>query len=567
MKAEQTMEVDATGLTEKQKKRNRFMYGPGTFGRDMVYTLVSTYLMFYLTEVVNIASWQVVAITAVMVVCRVFDALNDPFMGTIVDNTKSIWGKFKPWMAFGMFSSCGLTILIFTDFGLQGAAYVAMFAVLYLLWGVCFTTNDISYWSMMPALSEDQKEREKIGSIARICASVGMFAVVVGITPITNALGAALGDMKSGYTVFAMMVVFIMLAFQCFTIFGVKEPKILIPHQRTTLKEMFKAIGKNDQLLWTAISMVLFMMGYCTTTSFGQYYFKYVYGDENMYTYFAIVLGVSQLAALVAFPFLTKKFTRRQLFLGAMILIFAGYIVFFFSPANMIPIGIGGVMIFLGQACMQMLMLMFLTDCVEYGEWKLHKRNESVNFSLQSLINKMGGAIGSGILGMTIVIVGITDTTEVGSLSESNLWTLKVFMMIIPLIFIIIAFVLYMVKFKLNEKRYAEILDELKVRRVTDAVANGRMTQEEADVALEKIESERKEAALAKENEARAKAAKKAAKLNKSAKNDTADDSSQVDNNADDTADDGLIENAESDTTASEAKDADSINDETKSEE
>jgi len=101
----------------------------------------------------------------------------------IVDNTKTKYGKFKPWIAFGAFVSGIITILLFTDFGLTGTAFIVVFGILYLLWGITYTTNDIPYWSMLPALSMDQKEREKIGSFAKICANVGLFTVVAGIVP------------------------------------------------------------------------------------------------------------------------------------------------------------------------------------------------------------------------------------------------------------------------------------------------------------------------------------------------------------------------------------------------
>jgi len=149
-------------------------------------------------------------LTSIILFARVFDALNDPIMGLIVDNTFTKYGKFKPWIAFGALVSGIFTILIFTDFGLSHGAYIAAFAVFYLCWGMSFTSNDIPYWSMLPSLSMDQKEREKIGAIARICGNLGMFSVVVGIVPITEMLGNSLGSMQRGYFAFAVIIVAIM---------------------------------------------------------------------------------------------------------------------------------------------------------------------------------------------------------------------------------------------------------------------------------------------------------------------------------------------------------------------
>lgn len=326
--------VPSDGLTTKDRHRNRFMFGLGTLGRDMVYTLVSMYLMFYLTDIFQVTNTELIAITVIMIVLRVFDALNDPIMGTVVDNTRTKWGKYKPWMTFGMFAAGSVAILLFTDFGIRGAGFIALFAVLYFFWGIFFTTNDTSYWGMMPSLTDDQKEREKIGSIARICANIGLFSVVALITPITTALGNLLGSATAGYTLYAGILVGIMWLMQLFTLIWVKEPKLTTVQPRTGLGDMFRALFKNDQLLVIAISMALFMIGYCTTTSFGQYYFKYVYGDEGMYSVFAVILGVSQITALVVFPFLTKKFNRKTLFIAGVVGVAVGYITFFFMPAN-----------------------------------------------------------------------------------------------------------------------------------------------------------------------------------------------------------------------------------------
>ncbi|MDD3921106.1 MAG: glycoside-pentoside-hexuronide (GPH):cation symporter, partial [Eubacteriales bacterium] len=307
--------------------RNRITFGLGTVGRDMLYSLVSMYLIFYLTDILCLPDSTLWWITGIMLAARIFDALNDPIMGVIVDNTKTKFGKFKPWIAFGALTSGVFTILLFTDFGLTGAGYVAMFAVIYLFWGMTFTTNDIAYWSMLPALSTDQHNREKIGAFARICANVGLFAVVAGIVPITEAIGAAVGSMKLAYTIFSIIIVVILWIGQSVTLIGTKEPRgVFKQEEHTTLKGMVTAIFKNDQLLYTAIAMALFMIGYDTTTSFGLYYFKYVFDNEAMYSVFAVILGVSQIAALAVFPVFSKRYTRKQLYAAGTVLVVIGYI-------------------------------------------------------------------------------------------------------------------------------------------------------------------------------------------------------------------------------------------------
>ena len=457
--------------------RNKLCFGLGTVGRDAVYTLISMYLITYLTEVVGLSNLHLGIIGGLMVFFRVFDALNDPIMGTIVDNTKTKWGKFKPWILFGMLASGVFTILLFHNFNIPGGWYIVLFAVCYLLWGMAYTTNDISYWSLMPAISKDQKVREGIGAIARICANVGMFAVVLLYTMVPTLFPWL--NARNAYLLFAVILVLLMWAFQSVTLLGVKEDRSELERQEhTSLKGMLHALIKNDQLMITAISMALFMIGYCTTTSFGVYYFKYAYKDEGTYMLFAAVLGVAQLTALSIFPLFSKKFTRKQLYFGSMVAVVSAYIVFFLSFEWLPLIVISGLVLFFAQAFIQLLMLLFLADAVEYGEWKLGKRNESVSFAVQPFINKLGGAIGTGVLTITLIISGINDISNTvagmtpedavqfinANTPDSAVWIMKIAMMILPLLCILAGFIVYYKKFKIDEKMYAQIVSDLKAR-------------------------------------------------------------------------------------------------------
>lgn len=440
--------------------RNRWTFGVGTLGRDMVYALVSLYLIFFLTEVLNAsdtfmwwAGWLILA-------ARLFDAVMDIVMGSIVDNTRSRWGHYKPWILAGALASSVCTLLLFTDLGLPDAAYVAVFALLYLLWGLTWTMNDIPYWSLLPALTLDQQQRERIGAIAKIFSTIGLFSVVVAILPVTKALG----DNTRAWLLFTAGVVVIMLAGQAITLVGVREPQLAVEQPKVTLRELGSVVVGNDQLLWTAISMVLFMTGYVTTTSFGTYFFKYAYRDEGMYTPFGAVLGVAQLTGFLIFPLFRRRFSRRALYTAATALIVAGYVLFFFSPMNMIWIGIAGLMLFVGQAFVVLLMLVFITDCIEYGHWKLGRRNAAVTFALQPFINKVGAALATQIVSVVVIVSGINSAASPDDVSAGGLLLMRMAMLVLPLILIVTGYLIYRVKYRIDETFYARIVQELKER-------------------------------------------------------------------------------------------------------
>jgi melibiose permease/lactose/raffinose/galactose permease len=443
-------------------RRNKWTFGIGTVGRDMVYTLVGIYLLYYLTEVLKVASPELLWISSLMLVARLFDAVADILMGAVVDNTRTRWGQYKPWIAIGVVASAIFTSLLFTDFHASGSALVIGFAVIYLLWSLSWTANDIPYWSMMPALTLDQKQRERFGAVAKIFATVGLFLVVVSVLPVTKALAVTFGD-TGAWTVFALVVVVVMMAGQAVTLFGVKEPKIVTNQERTGLKELGRAVFGNDQLLWTAVAMVLFMTGYMTTVTFGTYYFKYVYGDEAMYSPFGAVLVASQLLGYAIFPAFSRRFSRRTLFSAAIALILVGYLIFFFSPTHIAFVAVSGLLIFVGDSFVTLLMLVFLTDTIEYGQWKLGRRSGAVTFSLQPFVNKVGAALGTQVVAVAIVVAG-ANPDRPADISAGGLLTIKIGMLVIPPILIVISYLIYRAKYRIDEAFHAQMVAELKER-------------------------------------------------------------------------------------------------------
>lgn len=442
---------------------DRWGYGLGTLGRDMLAALVSTYLMFYLTDVLLISGRELLVLTGVIVFMRFFDAVNDPVMGIIVDNTKSRWGKFKPWIAAGAIAWAVAGVLMFTDWGLRGWGFVVIFTVTYIAFEISYTINDIAYWGMLPSVTRDQREREKVGAVARICANIGLFAVVVGIVPLTAWMGGMLGSTQKAWFVLAIAVAVLMLVFQSLTLLFAHE-RIPTSDDATPLRELFRVIFRNDQLLWVTLGMVLFMTGYITTTSLGLYYFKYVYGSEDMYPIFALILGVTQLVSLALLPAVSKVLSRRGLHLVATGMIAAGYAVFWFSGTSPLLVAVAGVLIFAGQAAIQLLLVMFIADSVEYGEWKLGRRNESVTFSLQPFVYKSSNALASGAVGVTLVLSGVDVATSAAEVTASGATVVKLAMLALPAILTLISWAILRATYKLDEATYARIIADLEAR-------------------------------------------------------------------------------------------------------
>ena len=179
-------------LHQKISGRTRWSFGLGCIGRDAAYTLVSTFIMTYLTLAVGLSDWQLMVVGGIMVAARIWDAVNDPMMGTIIDNTHTRWGKFKPYILSGALLNSVFIVLLFTDFGLSEVWFLVVFGITYVMWGMTYTMNDISYWSMLPSLTVNPKERERATSLARIGANIGLFLITALVPMITQ-----MGDMRA----------------------------------------------------------------------------------------------------------------------------------------------------------------------------------------------------------------------------------------------------------------------------------------------------------------------------------------------------------------------------------
>ena len=440
------------------EQRNHLCFGLGTIGRDMFYAFEANTLLFFLSDVLTLPIWVFAAASMILSVMRIFDALNDPITGLVIDNIRSPWGKFKPAILVGGVLSALCALVLFAGIG-EGWTFVIIFGLAYLLWDITYGVNDIGYWTLLPVLSSDQKQREKTGAFARICANIGMYIVMLAWQPITSALG----NTKQAWFMLAVVISILYLLGLLFPLLGVKERRVAMEQQESTsVRQMMHALFKNDQLMWTTLSMALFMVGYCTTVNFAIYYMKYVFGNEGLYVVLVGVVGVSQLGTLTVYPAVARRMTRRSMYTMATALVVLGYLLFTLADNSLLLVVLSAMLVFVGQAFIQTLMLMFLADTVEYGHWKLGKRNEAVTFSVQPLINKIGGALATGMVSLTLILSGIkVDGGTADAIGAQGQLILKIAMLAVPLAMIVIGYIVYLKKYRISESFYKQILTDL----------------------------------------------------------------------------------------------------------
>ncbi len=456
----------------KFTKKQTAAYGIGAIGKDMVYALSASFVMYYYQDILGLPATFV---GTILMIARVFDAVNDPFMGVLVAKTNTRWGRFRPWLFSGTVLNAFVLYALFAAPNLQGTGLMVYFAVIYILWGVTYTMMDIPYWSMIPAVTDNAKDRESLSVVGRTCAGVGNALITVGTVMAVKMLGG--GVERTGFRNFALIVAALFIIAEVILCLAVKEQKTE-NMETTSVKEMFSALFKNDQAMTTVITIVLINCALYITSNLIIYFFKYDLGGANWqgnYTLFTTVGGGSQiLGMMLLYPALRKKMSNTDIFKLCLKMAMLGYALILLIcmtglAHNMILLCLCGLLVFMANGMLTVLTTVFLSSSVDYGELKTGQRQESVIFSMQTFVVKAASGVAVFITGLGLDLIGLvgnSDTTgEIAQQSTSTLMGLRLLMTILPIAGLVAAMFVFVRKFILTDEKVSEIESELRQRR------------------------------------------------------------------------------------------------------
>ena len=463
----------------KGQMKSRLSYAAGAFGNDVFYATLSTYfIMFVTTHLFNTGdpkqnSHYVLLITNIISILRILEVFIDPLIGNMIDNTNTKYGKFKPWVVGGGIISSITLLLLFTDLGglnkTNPFLYLVLFGIIYLIMDVFYSIKDIGFWSMLPALSLDSHEREKMATFARIGSTIGANIVGVAIMPIvlffsmTNSSGS--GD-KSGWFWFAFIVALIGVITSIAVGIGTREveSKIRDNNEKTSLKQVFKVLGQNDQLMWLSLGYWFYGLGINTLNALQLYYFTFILGDSGKYS---ILYGLNTVVGLVSvslFPSLAGKFNRKRLFYGCIAVMLGGIGIFSIAGTSLPMILTAAELFFIPQPLVFLVILMIISDSVEYGQWKLGHRDESLTLSVRPLVDKLGGAMSNWLVSTIAVAAGMTTGASASTITTHQQFIFKLGMFAFPAATMLIGAFIVARKITLTEARHAKIVEELEHR-------------------------------------------------------------------------------------------------------
>ena len=471
--------------TQKLSGKSKLSYALGAVGKDMVYMLSASYVLYYFQDLLGVEAW---IMGVILLIARVFDAFNDPIMGVVVAKTKTRWGKFRPWLMIGTVTNVVVLYFMFAaPPAMDAKGLVAYAAIFYILWGVTYTMMDIPYWSMIPAFTEGGKERENLTTLARTAAGVGAAIITIVTMKVVPMLGKAFaGDNAGAQTVeivgfkyFAAIVGVLFIVFIGLTCLNIKE-KSTAEMKTASVGQMFKALIQNDQAMTVTIAIVLINCAVYITSNLVIYFFKYDFGTtkwNDAYVLFNMFGGAVQVVAMMAFyPLLRKKYSSLQIFYICIGMAVAGYAVLlglaFTSMGNVFLLFIPGFFIFAANGMLTVITTVFLANTVDYGELKNKRRDESVIFSMQTFVVKLASGIAALAASICLSINNLKAGTEVSEADAAVDWSLgvsaasktglRMTMTVIPIVGLIVAFFWFKKKFILTDSKVDEIAREVK---------------------------------------------------------------------------------------------------------
>ena len=444
--------------------REKIGYGVGAIGLDLSYGMFYSFLSYYLSSVLGLKEGFLLLLTPL---ARIWDGINDPMMGTIVDNTRTKMGKYRPWIVIGVVCNATVLFLLFTNFGMSGTKLYIYIGFMYVLWGMTNTMADIPYWSMVPSFTSDPSDRNMVSTVARTFSGLGQGIITIATPIVLPLLSSGIttdkGYSASGFSRWAGICSCLLVLFAVICILSTKEKHVVYDKKsKFSFKKIFTVIAKNDQLVVFMIVAMLSNAGWYLTSGTAVYYFTDVLGEPTGQSLFQTIGAVGSVLGLLVIPILSKWMSKKKIYQVSLIATILGYVLMYiFGPVLKITIAldIAYIISSTGIASMFVAQTIFLADIVDYGEYKNGERNESITFSMKGFLQKMAYTIQTIILfcGLGLVNYNEQITSATKALNDTTKNAIGFICFGIPPVLILLSLIIFSKKFKL----YGELADKV----------------------------------------------------------------------------------------------------------
>ncbi len=438
----------------------RFSYGCGDFGCNIIYTAMSAFLMLYYTDYAGV---NALAVGTIMMVSRIFDGVSDIIMGVLVDRTRSKFGKARPWLLRMCvpFAISGILLFSVPTSWASTPKLVYVFITYNLVSTVIYTAINVPYSALNALMTQDPYERSVLSIFRNLLATAGTLVINICTLPMVEYFG----DNAPAWTkTFCVLGVLAVAAF-LINFFGTKERVRPAGAEKGKSKDVpfatgIKALFQNKYWIMMTGMLALFFLMYSVNGGATVFYAKDILGDRNLVGTINGIFNVVQIAGMFFIAMLVKKYGKRNVFAIGLILNTIGMLILNFSGGTMGLIVVSSVIRGIGNACGGSTMWAMVSDTIDYGEWKTGVRTEGLVNSACSFGYKIGNGIGSALLGLILEIGGYVGEAAVQT--ASALTSIRICFVWIPIGVYVIGLVI--MKFYHLDQEFAGIMEDLKNR-------------------------------------------------------------------------------------------------------
>ncbi|MFU8793424.1 MAG: MFS transporter [Acholeplasmataceae bacterium] len=464
--------------TSEVTTKERLSFAFTNFGQTMIYGLIVVYLMIYMTDYLAISA----AIAGIILgSARIFDAINDPLMGAILDKTNTRFGKCRPYMLFTPIPLAIITLLMFAPFSMGATTTIIYASITYLVFTIIYTANDIPFWSMSSVMTTKPEERVKIVTTTRLIGGFGaMISVGLFWTINKMASDAGLNPRMSFFIAVSVFVFFgTILLLQGF--FNTKERAKNTAKSTDKLLDNLKLVPKSKPLVINIIAGMLMSITMIGSTAMTTYFVKWnimeVFpnmSSNDILSIYTPIIGIlpslAMIVGLVLTPFLVKKFEKRNLLLlGSIFGILANIVFYFVGYDNIYLFVFGRFLAFLPLGMWISVTTLMIGDSVDEIEHRTGKRVEGTAFSLLTFVGKFQNGINVALTGFILSMVGYVGTLNPDVAQQSAVTLKGIFIMVtlVPALGYLVMGIPF-IFYDFSRSKHQDILDDLKKRALTE---------------------------------------------------------------------------------------------------
>ncbi len=450
---------------EKTSPKLALAYGAGEVAQQMSWYMINNYLTLFYTDVVGLTAS---AISLIMLIARVWDAVNDPIMGDIADKTNTRWGKFRPYLMFAPPFLAIFNLLTFTVWPMEGAMKVFMCLICYIGTGMLYTILGTAHGAIVNVIAIDSQVRMNLSTARGIGSAIISFVLSAVVMPMILFFGHSDQVSAKGFFMTSLVLSVAMLPFFWFEAALCKETYTDKLHGTTDKQPKKKAgffanlkeLAKNDQLLRIAVSTLFGAICVTARMSLLTYYIIYVIGNPMIIPLVFSVMTAAQFIGTLLIPLATRFFGKKNYMLILSTFMIGGFVGIYFFGAMSMPLLL--ILSFLCGLCNSAGALSYgmVSDCIEYGDWKLGARQEGLAASFLSLAVKISTAF-CGVAGVqALALAGYVPNQ---AQTASAMAGINFVVNIIPAICGVLS-ILPLLGYSLTEKRVAQIRADLEER-------------------------------------------------------------------------------------------------------